>query len=112
MNHRTKVLLFLLLLPLGASAHGEEVLLTAFLLLGSLVLFLVVILVISVPYAEKAILVSVYLVTIGLALFWTNDLPYRPHMTLINLVIGLAPVGTTVGTYFVVRARRKERTGK
>ena len=42
MNQRTTcLLLFLLLLPTWAFAHGEEVLTTVFLLAGSLLLFLV-----------------------------------------------------------------------
>jgi hypothetical protein len=110
MNHRLKVLLFFLLLPLVASAHGEEVLLPFLLLVGSLLLFFVVILALSLPYAEKAILVTVYLITIGGALFWTSSMPYQVNITLINFVIGLAPVGSTVATYLVLRARRKNQT--
>jgi multisubunit Na+/H+ antiporter MnhC subunit len=111
MNPRLTVLLYFLLLPLVASAHGEEALLPFLLLVGSLLLFLVVILAVYLPYAEKAIVVAVYLVTIGAALFWTTQVPYQGNRTLVNLVIGLALVGSTVATYLVLRARRTKQTG-
>ncbi|WP_303312181.1 hypothetical protein [Hymenobacter sp. BT730] len=53
MTQRTKALLFFLLLPTCAFAHGEEVLATVFLFLGSLLLFFVLVLLIPVPYAQK-----------------------------------------------------------
>ena len=108
-HDRLKVLLLFLLLPLVASAHGQEVLLTLLLLVG--LLFFVVILALTLPYAEKAILVVVYLVTLCGAMFGTNQVPYQVNMTLINLVLGLAPVATTVATYLVLRARRTKQTG-
>ena len=86
-------------------------LLTLLLLVGSLLLFFGVIFALTLPYAEKAILVAVYLVTIGGAMFGTNQVPYQVNMTLINLVLGLAPVATTVATYLVLRARRTKQTG-
>ena len=97
MNQRTTgLLLFLLLLPTWASAHGEEVLTTVFLLAGPLMLFFVAVLAVPLSHAEKAVLVAVYLATVAVATSWANGRPYRVNMALINWVIGLAPVCTTV----------------
>ena len=109
MNQRTTcLLLFLLLLPTWAFAHGEEVLTTVFLLAGSLLLFLVGVLTVPLPYAKKVVLTAVYLVTLAGATYWANGLPYRINMALINWVIGLLPVLTTVSTALFVWARRKK----
>jgi len=109
MNQRTMgLLLLLLLLPMWAFAHGEEVLTTVFLLAGSLLLFLVGVLAVPLPYAEKGVLVAVYLVTLAVATYWANGLPYRINMALINWAIGLAPVLTTVSAALFMWARRKK----
>ncbi|WBA44386.1 hypothetical protein [Hymenobacter canadensis] len=109
MNQRTTGLLLLfLLLPTWAFAHGEEVLTTVFLLAGSLLLFLVGVLAVPVPYAEKAVLVAVYLVTLAVATYWANGLPYRMNIALANWVIGLAPFLTTVSAALLMWARRKK----
>ena len=109
MNQRTTcLLLFLLLLPTWALAHGEEVLTTVFLLAGSLLLFLVGVPTVPLPYAEKTVLVAVYLVTLAGVIYWSDSLPYRINMALINWVIGLVPVLTTVSTALFVWARWKK----
>jgi hypothetical protein len=84
------------------------VLTTVFLLAGSLLLFLVVVLGVPLPYAEKAVLVAVYLATLAVATSWTNGLPYRINMALINWVIGLTPVLTTVSAALFMWAKRKK----
>lgn len=112
MSQRLKVLLLFTLLPTWAFAHGEEVLTTVFLFVGSLLLFFVVVLVIPLPYAEKAVLTVVYLTTIGLVTYLTNDWPYRVNMTLINMLTGLAPVLTTVSAYLLMWVRRRKQQGK
>jgi hypothetical protein len=101
-----------MLLPTWAFAHGEEVLTTVFLFVGSLLLFFVVVLVIPLPYPEKAVLVAVYLITIGLAGYLTSGLPYRVNMTLINVLIGLTPVITTVSAYLLMWGRRRKRSSE
>lgn len=112
MNQRTKALLFFMLLPTWAFAHGEEVLTTVFLFVGSLLLFFVLVLLIPLPYEEKAVLVAVYLTTIGLAVYFTSGLPYRINMTLINMVIGLTPVFTTVSAYLLLWSKRRKQNSK
>jgi hypothetical protein len=112
MSQRLRVLLLFTLLPIWAFAHGEEVLTTVFLFAGSLLLFFVVVLVIPLPYAEKAVLTVVYLTTIGLVTYLTTGWPYFVNMTLINLLIGLAPILTTVSAYLLMWVRRKQREGK
>lgn len=110
MNQRiTGLLLFLLLLPTLALAHGEEVLTTVFLFAGSLLVFFVAVLVVPLPYAEKGVLVVVYLLTLGTVTYWTNGLPYPDDMALINWTLGLAPVITTVSAALLMWARRKKR---
>jgi len=112
MNQRLKALLFFALLPIWAFAHGEEVLTTISLFIGSLLLFFVVVLVVPLPYAEKAVLTVVYLTTIGLATYLISGWPYRVNMTLINMLIGLAPVLTTVSAYFWMWVRRKKQQAR
>ena len=112
MNQRLKALLLFTLLPTWAFAHGEEVLTTVFLFVGSLLLFFVVVLAVPLPYAEKAVLTVVYLTTIGLATYLTSGWPYRVNMTLINTLIGLAPVLTTVSAYLWMWVRRRKQQSK
>lgn len=112
MSQRLRVLLLFTLLPTWAFAHGEEVLTTVFLFAGSLLFFFVVVLVIPLPYAKKAVLTVVYLTTIGLVTYLTNGWPYFVNMTLINLLIGLVPILTTVSAYLLMWVRRKQREGK
>lgn len=111
MNQRSKALLLFTLLPTSAFAHGEGVLTTVFLFVGSLLLFLVVVLVIPLPYAEKAVLTVVYLTTIGLATYSISWWPYRVNITLVNTLVGLAPVLTTVSAYLWMWVRRKKQQG-
>jgi hypothetical protein len=112
MSQRLRVLLLFTLLPTWAFAHGEEVLTTVFLFVGSLLLFFVVVLVIALPYAEKAVLTVVYLTTIGFVTYLTNDWSYRVNMTLINILTGLVPVLTTGAAYLLMWARRKKKQGR
>lgn len=110
MNQRTTGLLLLfLLLPAWAFAHGEEVLTTLFLFIGSLVLFFAVMLALPIPYAEKAVLIAIYLVTLAVATFFTMRMPYRINMALINWTIGLAPFGTTVSVGLIQWAKRGKK---
>lgn len=95
-----------MLLPTWAFAHGVEVLLTVSILFGSLVLFFLLILAIPLFPAERKRLIAVYLVTIGLTVFLTSLLTYWVHETLVNLLIGLTPVITTVSAYLLMRAKR------
>jgi len=109
MNQRTTGLLLLfLLLPTWAFAHGEEMLMTAFLFAGSLLLFLVLLLIVPLPYAEKAVMVTVYLVTIVVIICLANMMPYRIDMALTNWIVGLAPVSTTIFAALLMWARRKK----
>lgn len=112
MNQRLKALLLFMLLPTWAFAHGEEVLTTAFLFAGSLLLFFVVVLVVPLSYAEKAVLTVVYLTAIGLATYLTSGWPYRVNMTSINMLIGLAPVLTTLSAYLWMWVRRRKQQSR
>jgi hypothetical protein len=109
MNQRTtRLLLLFLLMPTWAFAHGEEVLTTVFLFAGSLLLFFVGVLAVPLPYAEKAVLVAVYLLTLAGVTYWASALPYRINTALINWVVGLAPVITTVSAALFMWTRRKK----
>lgn len=103
------LLLLFLLLPTAAYAHGEEILSTFFLILGSLVLFCIVVLLIPIAYTEKAVLVVVYLVTMGGGIYFTNGLPYLVNMRLINTTIGLAPVVACTAAFLFLWNRRRSR---
>jgi hypothetical protein len=72
----------------------------------------VVVLVIVLPYVEKAVLTVVHLTTIGLVTYLTSGWPYRVNITFINMLIGLALVLTTVSTYLLMWGRRKQREGR
>lgn len=89
----------LLLLPTEAFAHGEEMLETAFLQGASLVLFLLVVLFIRLPYAKRALLVTVYLLMTGLVWGLMAQLPYQANHRMINLLIGVVPIVGVIAAY-------------
>ncbi|MGI4869737.1 MAG: hypothetical protein ACRYFX_01015 [Janthinobacterium lividum] len=92
----------LLLLPATALAHGEEILLTLLILPVSLVVFLLIILVVRLPYGMKGILTAVFL--LATALTWATILPRPTNFEFDNWLVAGVPAASTLVAYVVVRA--------
>ena len=105
-------LLLLLLLPTLAYAHGEEVLYTLFLGVGSLIVFFIAILIVPATYPEKAVLVTVYLLTLGVVICLTSNLPYLANMRLINTIICLAPPVACAIAFLLLWNRRRSQNAQ
>ncbi|GGF09817.1 hypothetical protein [Hymenobacter cavernae] len=105
------LLLLLLLLPLGAFAHGEEILETVFLQISSFFLFLVTVLLIRISYAKKALLVTIYLLATFLVWRLTDEWPYYDTRRLINVLVGAVPLGSTLVAYGLLMVIQKAKEG-
>lgn len=100
MTERTRTLAFLYwLLPTQAFAHGEDILETALLQVASLFLFFGAVLLVRLPYAKKALLVTVYLLTTVVLWWCLADWPYQANRRLINLLTGGVPFGSVLAAY-------------
>jgi hypothetical protein len=101
------ILFCFLLLPAWAFAHGEEVLVPFFILVISVIHFLIFILLIKLPYTTKALLATVYVVAIFAVIVATNNLPFQENMVLINLLIGGTPVLSVILAYVLFQLKNK-----
>ena len=106
----TGLLLLLLLSPTLALASGNDIIPTLYLFAGSLVLAFALLLALRLPIAEKVILAAIYLLTMWAVLYGIKDLPFTENRAFVNSAIGLAPALTTVGTWLLLR--RRKRRGK
>ena len=108
MKNQKSILFFLfLMLPALAHAHGEEVLYTFFILLASVVIFLIVILAIRISYTGKAVLVGSYLLATAAICGIVNTLPYRENADRINILVGVVPPLSALVAYCLYRLMRK-----
>lgn len=103
--------LFCLLLPESAFAHGEEIFLKAFLLLGSLLLsaVLLVLLILSgkLTLAGKAVLTTVFLgATVVEVAIWFS-LPYQPGQAPIELLVSILPAASIAVAYAMMRVSQR-----
>ena len=96
--------------PLTAYAHGEEVILTLFIEFILVVVFIGVLLTIKLKGQGKLIIAGLYLLTTILTFISFDSLPYKENATLINLALAIIPWTVFLLSYFVLRRRfMKER---
>ncbi|TDN38158.1 hypothetical protein A8B98_24400 [Hymenobacter sp. UV11] len=108
MSSRIGPTLLFLLLPAWAAAHGEEVLYPFFTLIGSIGLFLVIILAVRLPYAVKALLVTVYLITTAGICILLSTLPFSNNASILTLLVGAVPMSSVLVAYLLVRLRHNK----
>ncbi|MGV3612176.1 MAG: hypothetical protein ACO1N0_14550 [Fluviicola sp.] len=99
------LLAVLILLPLSAFAHGEEVLLSLFYDLITVIALLVFILCIKWKSSGKSILGIVLIVSAVIPFMITSDWPYRENRRLIDsLHVGI-PLVSVLVTFFLFRRK-------
>ena len=91
--------LLLVVTPLAAFAHGEEVLGTIFLELIVIVILIVGLVTVNLNRKGKLIIGSIYFLTIVLTFTLTNLLPYRQYQTLTNILVVAVPLTTGIASY-------------
>jgi hypothetical protein len=95
----------LLLAPMTAFAHGEEVLLTLLLEVIVLLTFTIVLFMINLNAKGKLIIGAISIMTIVSTFIVANKLPYNKYQTLINTVVVAVPVTVGVISYLGLRNR-------
>ena len=106
MNYLQRTLLSgLLLIPISAFAHGEEVLVTFFIQAVSIIIFLVIIIAIKVDIKRKLILTGVYFLSSFATFYLTNDWPYRENMNKMNFLVAFVPATSFFITFLVLKSR-------
>lgn len=106
-NQKGILLLLILMLPAMAHAHGEEVFYTFFILLASVVIFLIIILAIRVSYTGKAVLGGSYLLATVAICGIVNTFPYRENADRINILVGVVPPLSALVAYCLYRLMRR-----
>jgi hypothetical protein len=101
LTHTLSVLL--LLSPLTALAHGEEVLVTLFLEFIVLVILVVGLLTINLNRTGKVIIGGIGILAVALTSVATNSFPYFQYRTIINIAIVVAPLIILTLSYFALR---------
>lgn len=105
--------LVLLLLPNSAFAHGEEIILKMFLLVGALlvsaVLLVLLILYGKLTLASKAVLTTVFLVAAAATIAIWFSLSYQQYQTPIDLLINMLPATSIVVAYAIIRFSQRSQ---
>ena len=91
--------------PLTAYAHGEEVMLTLFVEFILIVVFIGVLLAIKLKGQGKLIIAALYLLTTILTFISLDSLPYKENVTLVNLSLIIIPWTVFLLSYFGLRRR-------
>ena len=87
--------LLLLVTPLRAFAHGEEVFLTVFLEFLVVVILVIGLLAINLNAKGKIVIGCIYIVAAVLTFMLTSSLPYNQYRTMINILVVFVPL--TIG---------------
>lgn len=105
MKPRHVSLLFLLVTPLTVFAHGQEVLLTVFLELASILIFVIGLFAIDLNGKGKLIVGGIYLLVTFVMFMVINLLPYRDYQTIINIIVVVLPFSAGLISYIKLRDR-------
>lgn len=95
----------LLIFPMTAFAHGEEVLLTLLLEFIVLLTFAIGLFIINLNGKGKLIIGAICIMTIVLTFIVTNRLPYNEYRTLINIIVVAVPLTVGAISYLGLRNR-------
>jgi hypothetical protein len=80
-----------LLIPVLASANGEDVLFTFGLSLVLALIYIVVLIFFKTPLITKILVLLIYLVSIVLVYQYIDDIPYNDNKVYINCIVGFLP---------------------
>lgn len=110
-NLKRALLCIFLTLPLGAFAHGEEILFVFYSTAVSIIICLIILYFINLKIVGKFILWIVYIITIGLLFYSLKNINYGEYLdkiTLINLRLFFIPALTVTLAYFLIRSKFKK----
>jgi hypothetical protein len=102
-NIKKALLCILLITPMVAVAHGEEVIYTLFIQIVSVIICLIVLISVKISATSRSIVLGIYLLSVVAVFCITNNLPFRENMLLINLSVAFIPFIVAVLTYFLLR---------
>lgn len=103
MKKKKWLLTLLVLLPVSAFAHGEEVLVSFFYDLLTIIALTVFIAVIKWKSNGKLLLTIVLVVSAVTAFMSTGNLPYTANRVLIDTMCAGVPIASVLATYFIFR---------
>jgi hypothetical protein len=112
MKQKLTFLAIMASLPFFALAHGEEVLLPFFIQWGSVLLFIIFLKMSKMKAVQKLVLGASYFLAIGLIVYFTRNVPYRQNRTFLDLLLSFGPAIVATVTFFILRARVKNRLVK
>jgi hypothetical protein len=102
-------LLLLLVSPLTAFAHGEEVLVTIFLVFIVFVILVVGLMAMKLNRTGKLVIGGVGILAMVLTSIVTDNLPYNQYRTMINILVVVVPL-TIVTVSYVGLKNKFQRT--
>ena len=94
-------------LPYCAFAHGEEVLVPVFIQLISILALIIFLLVSKLAVPQKVLLGTTYLLTFGLIILLTWNVPYRENRIVLDLAMTIGPAITTLIAFLFLRFRKR-----
>ena len=109
MKKKKWLLTLLVLLPVSAFAHGEEVLVSLFYDLLTVIALTVFIAVIKWKSNGKLLLTIVFVVSAGTAFMSTGNLPYTANRVLIDTICAGVPIVSVLGTFLIFRRKFSRR---
>jgi hypothetical protein len=102
-NLRRKFIAILLIFPLFASAHGEEVLSSFFISFACIDAFLFVLYFLKESRKNKILIAFSYFLAVVIVYCFTWNIPYHENMQLINWLESVVPTIVALICYFLVR---------
>src|ERR1043166_9444264 len=108
-NLKRALLTAILISPLTALAHGEEVLFTLFIQLGLIIIFGLVLWTIKLNLKGKLILGTIFILTTLLTFKLVDNLPYNEYETIINVVIIVVPLTIVSISYMGLKTRFQKK---
>jgi presenilin-like A22 family membrane protease len=105
-NLKRKFIAILLILPLFANAHGEEVLSSFFISFVCIVAFLFVLYFIKESRKNKILIAFSYFLAVGIVYCFTWNIPYHENLQLINWLESLVPAIVALACFFLLRRNK------
>ena len=106
MNKSVISVLLTLLYPASSYAHGQEVLVTVYGDIFSLVTFSILSFILKNSAKNKIILFLIYLVAFVITFMATSGMPYRDNVVVINTLHWLTPAAIWVITFIFLKRKK------
>lgn len=90
-NLKEVLFVILVILPLVAFAHGEEVLISVFIEMGLFITILTILWALKWKIVGKLLLFTIYILSTFLSFYLISGISYTNNMGLINLIIVIVP---------------------